>query len=244
MRKLSLLLILVFAVTALIGQNKSQPAVILISSQSTPDFIAEMKDHLEHSGIILNVEKEIWANREELQEFAFTITNTKTRDHKSFHFKYNELNKHQIFLVFPVGEDRYNEVITDVTYLRTELLSFLIPIETRKLKPVIHRSYAKSGSKYRESTLLKELESLEEELKKTVNLYRAIKADQTVGKNISGLTYTYNGAIVEDPAVLNLRDMSADVLIETLSDDSMIVNIWSDEPLKEYGYSTTMVGQE
>ena len=147
-------------------------------------------------------------------------------------------------MVFPLGNDRYDEVITDVTYLRTELLSFLMPIETRKMKPVIHRSYAKSGARYRESILLKELESLEEELMETVDLYRKIKADQTVGKNISGLTYTYNGALVEDPAAFNLGDMTADVLIETLSDDSKIVNIWSDEPLRELGMSTTMVGQE
>lgn len=244
MKNLLLLIVFICSAQLTFGQDESAPAIIVISSSSTPQYISEMKQHLRHCGLIFNVEKEIWANQAELQEFAFTLTNAETRDMKSFHFKYNDLNKHQIFMVYPTGEHKYDEVITDVTYLRTDLLSLLVPLETRKQKPSLYRSYAKSGTKYRETILLKDLEILEREMTETVALYSKIKADQTVGRSISGMTYTYNGAIVNDPANLNLNDMTADVLIEVLSDDSRIVNIWSENPLKEMAMSSNLAGQE
>ncbi len=244
MKNITSIITMFFCINAIFCQGNDAPAIILLSSTSSPQYIGEMKEHLVHSGIILNVEKELWENQNQLQEFAFTLTNTKTRNVKSFHFKYNDLNRHQVFVVFPTGVNQYDEVISEVGYLRSELLSLLIPMDTRRLKPILHRSYAKSGTSYRESIVLKDLEKIEEELSDTIELYKKIKADQAVGKNLSGLTYTYNGELLNDPKGVNLSDMTADVLIEILSDNSKIINIWSEEPLNELIMSSTIAGQQ
>lgn len=223
--------------------QEQQPSVILISSSSTPEYIGEMKQHLADQGIILNVEKERWKNKEELEAFSFTLTNKKTKTPTSFEFKYNDLNKHMIFMVYPVGDNDYGQLMTDVTYLKDELLPIVINKTIKKKKPILHRSYSRSGLAYRESIVMTDLRKLEKEFGETLSLYKLIKADQMVGRSISGITYTYNGEILDDPAGINLSDMGSDVLIETLSDDTKIINIWSDAPLNELIMGTAVAGQ-
>ena len=53
----------------------------------------------------------------------------------------------------------------------------------------------------------------------------------------------YNGEYLEHPAGINLQNMSADVLIEELEGGIKIINIWSDEPIKELMTGTTIAGQ-
>jgi len=210
---------------------------------STPAYIGEMKESLKDYGLILNVEKELWKNQGELQEFAFTLTNMVSKNAKSFEFKYNEINKHQIFLVYPLGDDKYGQVMTDINYMTTEILPLVITNEIKRQKPILHRSYSKSGGPYRQSIVMSDLKRLAIDMKETVDMYRAIKADQVIGKSISGLTYTYNGEYIEHPAGINLQDMTADVLIEELEEDVKILNIWSDAPIKELITGTTIAGQ-
>ena len=231
-----------FALLSLIAQSTDQ-AVIIISSASTPDFINEMKKDLKKCDIVFNVNKEIWKNNEELQEFGFSLTNKKTKRTKSFHFRYNDLNRHQIFLIHPRG-DGYGEVMADVSYMRTEILPLIVNKSVRRKKPKLFRTYASSGDGYLQFTALKDLEELEERFEETVELVKSIKADQTVGKSISNITYTYNGIPMDNPSGINLMDMTSDVLIETLEDDSKIVNVWSELPLNELVMGLTIVGQE
>lgn len=225
------------------AQDVQQPSVIVISSSSTPEYIGEMKEQLAEQDIILNVEKEIWKNKEELEAFSFTLTNKQTKSPTSFEFNYNELNKHMIFMVYPLGDQDYGQVMTDVTYLKAELLPIIINTSIKKKKPILHRSYSRSGLPYRESIVMTDLRKLEKEFGETLSLFKKIKADQMVGRSISGITYTYNGQILDDPAGINLTDMKADVLIETLSDNSKIINIWSDAPLNELIMGTAAAGQ-
>lgn len=235
-------LVMLLCLSSLSAQSENA-AVILISSQSTPDFIKEMKKDLKKRDLVLNVEKEIWASQTELEEFGFTLTNKKTKVAKKFHLRYNELNKHQVLLIYPSGDESYGEVVADVHYLRTELLPLVVTKKIRRHKPSLHRSYASSGDPYLQFTALKDLEELEEKMEETVTLFKHVKADMTVGQSISNITYTYNGILLEDPSGINLKDMSADVLIENLEDDSKIINIWSDQPLNEL-IGAAIVGQE
>ena len=244
MRTILSLMVMILCMTGFKSEDPQQQVVILISSNATPDYIGEMRENLKVHGVVLNVEKEIWAKYNELQEFAFTLTDTKTKVPMSFHFKYNELNKHQILMVYPRKNGQYTSVLSDVSYLKTELLPLLVNKDIKRLKPVLHRSYNKSGAPYRESIVLTDLKKIEGDLSETIEMYRNIKADQAVKRSISGYTYTYNGELLEDPAGIKLNDMMADVLIENLSDDSKIINIWSDEPLDRYISSSTAAEQE
>ena len=221
-----------------------QQVVVLISANSTPDYIGEMRENLKLHGVILNVEKEIWTNYSELREFAFTLTDTKTGVPLSFHLKYNKINKNQVLLIYPKEDGNYTNVLSDVSYLKSELLPLLVNKEIKKMKPVLHRSYNKSGSPYRESIVLTDLKKIEGDMPETIELYKNIKADQAVRRSISGYTYTYNGELLVDPTGIKLNDMMADVLIEELSDDSKIINIWSDEPLDRYISPPTAAQQE
>lgn len=242
MKNLTSFIVMLLCITSIFGQSKS-PAVLLISSNSTPEYISEMKESLHNHGLILNVEKEIWKDRETLQEFAFTLVNTANKTPKSFSFKYNEINQHQILLVYPTRDNDYNELMTDVSYLRSEILSLVVSNEIKRMKPILHRSYGKSGGPYRQSIVLTDLKRLESKMTETIAMYNAIKADQAIGQSVSGLTYTYNGEYLEDPSALNLKNMSADVLIETLEDKSKIINIWSEEPLNQLITGTPLAGQ-
>jgi len=242
MKNITPLIVMLFCINTIIAQS-SQPAVILISSVSTPEYIAEMKENLLEHGLVLNVDKEVWANKSELKEFAFTIVNQANKSPKSFNFKYNEINKHQIFLVYPSGDNQYGEVMADISYLKSDILPLVVTNEVKRMKPILHRSYSKSGGPYRQSIVLTDLKKLESEMSKTIAMHKAIKADQIIGKSISGLTYTYNGEYLEDPSGINLMDMTSDVLVETLEDDSKIINIWSEEPIHELITGSTIAGQ-
>ena len=245
MRTILSLMAMLLCMSAFKSEDPQEKVVILISSHSTPDYIGEMRENLKLHGLVLNVEKELWAKYDQLQEFAFTLTDTKTRIPMSFHFKYNDLNKHQVLMVYPKVDGAYATVLSDVSYLKSELLPLLVNKDVKKKKPILHRSYGKSGAPYRESIVLTDLKKLEGEMTETIELYRNIKADQAVKRSVSGYTYTYNGELLEDPAGINLTDMTSDVLIEELSDDSKIINIWSDEPLDRYiSTSTTSADQD
>lgn len=226
-----------------IHAQSDRSAIVIISSTSTPEYIKEMKKDLKKMGLVLNVDKEIWASQEELQEFGFSITNKKTKGVKSFFFKYNELNKHQIFLMYPIGDGKYGEVMSDVSYMKNDLIPMLITKKIRRAKPTLFRTYASSGDPYLQFTVLKDLEMIESSLEETVELHKRIKVDQTTGKSLSQLTYTYNGVLLEDPSGINLQDMTSDVLIEDLEEDYKIVNIWSDAPLNEIIMGATIAGQ-
>ncbi len=236
-------LVMLLCINMLGISQANQQAVIVISSSSTPTYIGEMKESLKEYGLVLNVEKEKWKNQSELEEFAFTITNTASKKAKSFDFKYNAINKHQIFLVYPLGDNKYGQVMTDVTYMSDVILPMVVTNEVKRQKPILHRSYGKSGGPYRQSIVMTDLNRLESDMKETVDMHKAIKADQVIGKSISGLTYTYNGEYLEHPAGINLQNMTADVLIEELEEGIKIINIWSDEPIKELMTGTTIAGQ-
>lgn len=242
MKNLTSLIVMLLCINSIYGQAK-KPAVLLISSSSTPEYIGEMKESLYDHGLILNVEKEIWKDRETLQEFAFTLVNTANKTPKHFSFKYNQLNQHQILLVYPTRDNDYKELLTDITYLRSEILSLVVSNEIKRMKPILHRSYGKSGAPYRQSIVLTDLKRLESKMTQTIALFKAIKADQAIGQSVSGLTYTYNGEFIEDPSALNINSMTADVLIETLEDKSKIINIWSEEPLNQLITGTPLAGQ-
>lgn len=241
MKNVTCIIAMLLAVNLMMAQSQN-PAVILISSSSTPEYIGEMKESLKNHGLYLNVEREVWKDKETLAEFAFTLVNTNNKTPKSFNFKYNDLNEHQILLIYPSGENNYTEVMADVSYMKSDILPLVVTKEIKRRKPVLHRSYGKSGAPYRQSIVLTDLVRLESTMANTVHMFKAIKADQAIGKSISGMTYTYNGAYIEDPAGINMKDMSSDVLIETLEDNSKIINIWSEEPLNQL-ISTAIVGQ-
>jgi len=239
MRYIMTSLMMMLGMHLLIAQSDKQ-AVILISSSSTPVYIGDMKKSLEDYGLILNVEKEKWKSKLELEEFAFTLTNKKSKNVTSFHFKYNDLNKHQVFLVYPLGDEKYGHVMADVDYLKEELLPIVVNMDVRKKKPVLHKSFGKSGKQYRQSKVLEDLTNISNKYSETRALYSQVKADQAIGRPASGLTYTYNGEYLQHPAGINLRDMSADVLIEELEEGVKIINIWSDEPLSKLGTSSVL----
>jgi len=234
-------LMVMIGMNLLVAQSDKQ-AVIFISSSSTPVYIGDMKKSLESYGLILNVEKELWKSKLELEEFAFTLTNKKTKNVNSFHFKYNDLNKHQVFVVYPLGDDRYGHVLADVDYMKDQILPLVLNIEARRQKPVLHRSFGKSGAPYKNSVVLEDLSRISSKYQETKSLYHQVKADQTIGRSVSGYTYTYNGEYLQHPAGINLKDMSADVLIEVLEDDSKIINIWSDQPLSEPMTGSVLAG--
>ena len=223
--------------------SHTNPVVILISSASTPDYIGEMRDYLSMYDLVLNVEKELWADYDELQEFAFTLTHKKNKKPMSFHFRFNELNKHQVCMIYPKINGNYGSILTDVSYLKSDLLDILVNMGVRKDKPILHRSYDKSGAPYRESIVKKDLEGLESELEETIALNKAIKADQTIGASYSGYAYTYNGEYIEDPRGIDFLDMTADVLIENLEENGKIINIWMDEPLERAQSTSMIIGQ-
>lgn len=226
----------------LLTAQSDKQAVILISSSATPVYIGDMKQSLEDYGLILNVEKELWRSKLELEEFAFTLTNKKSRNVASFHFKYNDLNKHQVFVVYPLGEDKYGHVMADVDYMKDHILPLVMNIDVRKNKPVLHRSYGKSGKQYRHSIVLEDLVNISNKYAETRALYNQVKADQVIGRSVSGYTYTYNGEYLHHPAGINLKDMSADVLIEELEENAKIINIWSEEPLSEPSTGSVIAG--
>ncbi len=236
-------LVMVLGMHLLIAQSDKQ-AVILISSSSTPVYIGDMKKSLEDYGLILNVEKELWKSKLELEEFAFTLTNKISKNVASFHFKYNDLNKHQIFLVYPLGDNKYGHVMADVDYMKESILPLVVNIDSRKNKPVIHKSYGKSGKQYRHTTVLEDLTNISNKYSESRMLYQQIRADQVIGRSVTGLTYTYNGEYLQHPAGINLKDMTADVLIEELEEGVKIINIWSDEPLGEQHTGSTIAGNQ
>jgi len=236
-------LVMMLGMNLLIAQSDKQ-AVILISSSSSPVYIGDMKKSLEDYGLILNVEKELWRSKLELEEFAFTLTNKKSRNVASFHFKYNDLNKHQVFVVYPLGDDKYGHVMADVDYMKDHILPIVVSMDVRKNKPVLHRSFGKSGKQYRHSTVLEDLAHISSKFSTTRALYGQVKADQVIGRAASGLTYTYNGEYLQHPAGINLQDMSADVLIEELEEGVKIINIWSDEPLSDPATGSVIAGNQ
>ena len=243
MRYIMTSLVMVLGMHLLIAQSDKQ-AVILISSSSSPVYIGDMKKSLEDYGLILNVEKELWKSKLELEEFAFTLTNKKSRNVASFSFKYNDLNKHQIFLVYPLGDNKYGHVMADVDYMKESILPLVVNMDSRKKKPVLHRSYGKSGKPYRQTIVLDDLTNISNKYAETRALYSQMKADQTIGRPATGLTYTYNGEYLQHPGGIKLNDMTADVLIENLEEGVRIINIWSDEPLVEQTTGSTIAGNQ
>jgi len=243
MRYIMTSLVMVLGMHLLIAQSDKQ-AVILISSSSSPVYIGDMKKSLEDYGLVLNVEKELWKSKLELEEFAFTLTNKKSRNVASFSFKYNDLNKHQIFLVYPLGDDKYGHVMADVDYMKDNILPLVVNIDSRKKKPTLHRSFGKSGKQYRHATVLEDLTNISNKFADARALYSQIQADQVIGRSVTGLTYTYNGEYLQHPAGINLQDMTADVLIENLEEGVKIINIWSDEPLSEKNTGSTIAGNQ
>ncbi len=231
MKILIFVLSIILSSTFLPSKVQDDPVVILISSNSTPDYIGEMRDYLSLYGFVLNVEKEKWAKYDQLEEFAFTLTNTKSKTQMSFHHKFNALNRNQILMIYPTEEKRYKSLVTGLDYLKSELLKVVINRDIRRMKPILHRSYAKSGSPYRESIVLSDLSELLDEMEPTIELLKKIKIDQVTRRTLSGYAYTYNGEYLEDPAGIQLDDMTSDVLIEDLENDSKIINIWSELPL-------------
>ncbi len=242
MKNVMTTLMMLLCINLIIGQS-DEPAIIIISASSTPAYIGEMKEGLTDHGLILNVEKEKWKNQYELEEFSFTLTDTKAKKTKSFEFKYNALNRHQVLLIYPTTEDSYSQILTDVSYLTSDILPLVISNQVKRMKPILHRSYGKSGIPYRQSIVLTDLKRIEVDMARTIAMYKAIKADQVIGRAISGLTYTYNGEYLQDPSGINLQDMTADVLIEQLDVENKIINIWSDEPLNQLISEGTMAGQ-
>jgi len=92
--------------------------------------------------------------------------------------------------------------------------------------------------------VLEDLTNISNKYAETRALYGQIKADQVIGRSVTGLTYTYNGEYLQHPAGINLQDMTADVLIENLEEGVKIINIWSDEPLGEKNTGSTIAGNQ
>lgn len=229
------ILLVLFGLNTLTSQTTQQDkgdVIVLLSSHTTADRLDQFTQDLQSAGIIFEVKEVTWESPNQLSKISFSLQTSSTHKRTKHEFKYNDLNKSNLFMIskFANSTGSYGMIMADMLTFRVSLWpEFKTGFDEnpKKLISTFHDPVAWDATE----DYIFLFKNLYKHFATTIDLLKEIRHDREFATKDHYNQYYYNGNHLADSFTISTADMDSNVEIKYNNEGQKSIYMTSEKPI-------------